>query len=311
MSKVAANESTNPSMQLYLLGWCALAIGAIGYIAFLAIGEDKLSDRLPISGARPQALDTTQLTEQARATERAIATISENVESLKRTVAEVRRETVAVRQDVTTLQAWRTEIEQVLPQVASTEISGTDGTDSPTPAAATTPQVVVGVPDAPGQGPAATAEIEGVTFPAGGGTPEIVSSQEIASSLQVSAPSLIVAPPQATAPAQPVAGVTPVAAPPPPPPVVPLPDRGTYGVELARGPNIEAIRLSWDLLNERHSQLFQGLGTRYLASNNGGANPYRLIAGPFRNKTEAVNLCARLATVSLACRPTAFGGSLL
>lgn len=64
------------------------------------------------------------------------------------------------------------------------------------------------------------------------------------------------------------------------------------GVRLATAPSIDALRLQWTLLRERHGPQLAGLSPRYVqASANGIGASYELIAGPVPGTIEALEIC--------------------
>lgn len=88
---------------------------------------------------------------------------------------------------------------------------------------------------------------------------------------------------------------------------VPLPTRRVVGLDIAQGPSPDALRLSWDLLNETHRELLASLKTKYVRQA-GGEKPYRLVAGPFNNEAEAKRLCKTLEESGNRCALTIFAG---
>ena len=94
----------------------------------------------------------------------------------------------------------------------------------------------------------------------------------------------------------------------PPPPAPPKP---VHAIQLATAPNLEALRLSWTLLNERHRQLLGAMQTRYRQTPGKPNAPYQLIAGPVRSTGEAARICKELATSGVTCRATTFSGDAL
>ena len=84
---------------------------------------------------------------------------------------------------------------------------------------------------------------------------------------------------------------------------------GPVGVEIANGPSLDALRLNWSLLAERHSSQLKNLEARYTSAGEG--QPYQLLAGPITNQDEAKRVCAQLQAKRVACRVTGFGGNAL
>jgi len=127
-------------------------------------------------------------------------------------------------------------------------------------------------------------------------------------------PKLAAAP--APAQAMPAAASAPPPSPPSPAPAQPgaavasaEPGR-IYGVALASGPSLEALRVSWALLSERHKAALQDLDARYTIQAEQAA-PFQLIAGPFASAARAQQVCAVLQARRATCKISDFGGNAL
>lgn len=94
----------------------------------------------------------------------------------------------------------------------------------------------------------------------------------------------------------------------PPPPAPPKP---VHAIQLATAPNLDALRLNWTLLSERHRQLLGAMQTRYRQTPGRPNAPYQLIAGPVKSTGEAARICKELATSGVTCRATSFSGDAL
>ena len=81
------------------------------------------------------------------------------------------------------------------------------------------------------------------------------------------------------------------------------------GLEIASGPSLDALRLNWSLLADRHAAQLKSLEARYLSAAEG--QPYRLLAGPIGTSDEAKRVCAQLQAKQVPCRVTGFGGNAL
>ncbi len=112
--------------------------------------------------------------------------------------------------------------------------------------------------------------------------------------------------------AQPAAGaitfgpaiVTPAATPPTAP-------AGQVGVQIATGPSVDSLRLSWTLLNERHGSSFRSLEPRYTTNMSGTEQTYDLVVGPVASIDEAKRLCQELAMKATPCTVSRFTGDAL
>ena len=87
--------------------------------------------------------------------------------------------------------------------------------------------------------------------------------------------------------------------------------RNMIGVQIATGPSVDSLRLSWTLLSERHADSFRALAPRYVASGSGPNESYDLIVGPMPTVDEARRLCEDLALKATPCRVSHFTGDAL
>jgi TolA-binding protein len=76
-------------------------------------------------------------------------------------------------------------------------------------------------------------------------------------------------------------------------------------VLLARGPSLDALRLSWSLINERHKSALGALEPRVVTTEPGS---YQLVAGPLASPAEAAKVCASLRARGVTCQPSEFKG---
>jgi hypothetical protein len=82
------------------------------------------------------------------------------------------------------------------------------------------------------------------------------------------------------------------------------------GVEIASGPSIDALRLSWQMLQDANSAHLQALEPRFVEMRSDPAS-YALLAGPIATSEEAVKVCERLRAKKVACSITTFSGQPL
>lgn len=87
--------------------------------------------------------------------------------------------------------------------------------------------------------------------------------------------------------------------------------RNMIGVEIAAGPSVDSLRLSWTLLSERHADSFRALEPRYAATGEGANQSYSLIVGPMPTVDEARRLCEDLSLKATPCRVSQFTGEAL
>ena len=85
------------------------------------------------------------------------------------------------------------------------------------------------------------------------------------------------------------------------------------GLRLARGASLEAIRLTWNLMNERHGAVLAGLEPRYvLVPGPSPSQPlYQLIAGPLIGAGEALQKCQDVSARGLPCEIGEYAGNAL
>jgi outer membrane murein-binding lipoprotein Lpp len=81
---------------------------------------------------------------------------------------------------------------------------------------------------------------------------------------------------------------------------------GPLGLELVTGPSVDALRLNWSLLGDRHGAALKSLEARYAASVQGG--PFTLLAGPVASIEEGARLCEQFRAKGTPCRVGPFSG---
>ena len=91
----------------------------------------------------------------------------------------------------------------------------------------------------------------------------------------------------------------------------PAETRNMIGVQIATGPSVDSLRLSWTLLSERHADSFRALEPRYAAEGEGPNRSYSLIVGPMPTVDEARRLCEDLSLKATPCRVSQFTGDAL
>lgn len=83
------------------------------------------------------------------------------------------------------------------------------------------------------------------------------------------------------------------------------------GIQIATGPSVDALRISWMLLAERHKEILRRYEPRFVPSTAGSGPAYRLIAGPIANTAAANKVCGELRARRVTCGVSAFGGEPL
>jgi hypothetical protein len=87
------------------------------------------------------------------------------------------------------------------------------------------------------------------------------------------------------------------------------PARQAYSVQVGAGPSVDALRLTWGTLVERHGALAV-LQPRFVAPKP-GSGIYRLVAGPLASKADAEKVCADMGVGHQGCLPTTSVGKPL
>lgn len=82
------------------------------------------------------------------------------------------------------------------------------------------------------------------------------------------------------------------------------------GIRLTAGPSVDALRLSWGLMSERHGVELGNLEPRYVLGGPPSA-PYALVAGPVKSSAEAKVLCDSLIRKGIPCSVDSFLGNAL
>jgi hypothetical protein len=82
------------------------------------------------------------------------------------------------------------------------------------------------------------------------------------------------------------------------------------GVHVASGPSVDALKLSWRLLQDGHKATLKSLEPRWVEIP-GNPSVYALVAGPINKADEAGKICERLAAKRVACSVVTFNGQPL
>jgi predicted RNA methylase len=78
------------------------------------------------------------------------------------------------------------------------------------------------------------------------------------------------------------------------------------GLELVTGPSVDALRLNWGVLAERHGATLKNMEARYNAASQTG--PFQLLAGPVASADEGFRLCEQFRVKGTPCKVGPFGG---
>jgi hypothetical protein len=80
-------------------------------------------------------------------------------------------------------------------------------------------------------------------------------------------------------------------------------------VLLATGPSLDALRLSWTILNDRHSTAVKSLQPRYVVSGKADERSYGLVAGPLETVAAAKAVCKTMTDNGLPCEVSQYRGN--
>jgi len=83
------------------------------------------------------------------------------------------------------------------------------------------------------------------------------------------------------------------------------------GLRIATSTSVDALRLTWSLLSERHGPTLRKLRPRYVSKGNAAAPNFDLMAGPLKSPAEARKLCKELASQGVSCTVANFDGNAL
>ncbi len=84
-------------------------------------------------------------------------------------------------------------------------------------------------------------------------------------------------------------------------PAIVTPASEAFAIRLETGPSLDALRLRWSVLSERHQSALRDLEPRYLAVGTPSHPSYELLAGPITSLEEASRICALLRDNMIPC----------
>jgi hypothetical protein len=111
----------------------------------------------------------------------------------------------------------------------------------------------------------------------------------------------------ATSPPPPAPTVNVPAAAKPAPPPKPVP----VGMLVATGPSLDALRLNWSILTDRHGDTVRNLHPRYVVTGSADKRTYGLVVGPVGSTAEAKSVCRAMQSRGQDCRVSAYRGNAL
>ena len=81
------------------------------------------------------------------------------------------------------------------------------------------------------------------------------------------------------------------------------------GVLLATGPSVDALRLSWSIINDRHGAAVKDLHPRYVVNGKADERTYGLVAGPLETVADAKAMCKTMTENGIACEVSQYRGN--
>lgn len=281
---------TTPKLRLmtpYVTIWAGLASLSLVYLGLLALEPTLVTEYLGTRRADPQ------MTEQSAETTRALDEALAGVHTLKSSIEQVQSDLSALKSEVSA-QADRDR--EVMERIAALETVPQPG--GKTVKVATVPPAAqknaqpAQAPAAPAKKPVATATPVKAPATAGAGLETGSVAGPAAAATGVTFGPAVVTPTAAT----------------PAPATAPA---KTVGIQVATGPSVDSLRLSWSLLAERHGTKLGSLQPRYTIGADEQGVAYNLVAGPVSSLAEAKQICQELAAKATPCAPTQFRGDAL
>jgi hypothetical protein len=266
-------------LRFYLLIWGLLAAGGLTYLGSLALPLDIGLARQP-QVAEP-AIDPAQGVELAT---KALA----QIDTVEHTVNEIAKDVDRIKETVDQHDLHDREAQSRL--TALEERVTNLATPPPPPVATTVPSAKQKAADkakanADKQREAAARIVSAMEQGKVGTTPAAAQPKLETGSIPPSPSNITFGEPQVT-PAQP------------------------YSVQLASGPSLDALRMSWLALRDQHGNALGSLQPRYVAPR-GGTGIYRLVIGPLASKAAADKMCADLGLTHNDCFATTVLGKPL
>ena len=309
MTMASTNTRPRPSGQfakLYAGSWTVLALLALAYMITLATNPSILGNWTP-ERSSPEINDG----------QRAAARFATDLSGLRQSFGDIQREVATLNTSVQTGASRDKEMlariniieERVKPQVT---VEAAAPAAPPSPKTAVQRQAEARAQKMAEKAAALAAAPAPAAAETPAATPEAAPSRFVVLNAPVPpanqiATGSIQAPPAQGVPAPPTASHASVAF--GPGAIKAAAPSGPAGVEIASGPSLDALRLNWSMLAERHAPQLKNLEARYTSAGEG--QPYQLVAGPVGSADEAKRVCAQLQAKRVACRVTGFGGNAL
>lgn len=276
----------------YVGMWLLLLVLSVSYLAGVALKPELMAEILP-----PTRITDPEDNEGQRSSARALA----DADALRQELERSRTELATARAELAARASPPASAAEPAPATAAP--ARPEPTSKPEPKTAAAQRAVDKVKAA--RQAATDAKSETKTAQAATAAPfmqpgRVINSQPPAEAVQITTGS-IASP--ATPAAVPAFGTTVKPARPEP--------GGPHAVQLASGPSLDALRLSWVLLTERHGGSLKGLEPRYVTGNDPGGQAFDLMAGPLPSAEKAAEVCAALKAKKVACAVGPFSGNAL
>jgi len=296
------------------LAWCAIGLLAAAYLIALAVRPDLVTEHLP--AFRPGEPDGNQ---GQRAMSRAVA----EVQTLRQSVSQVQLDVAKIKTAVSVTEQRQEVIEKTLGARLTTleekitfsaPIVATAKPGAATVAAKSGGARPEGVSSSGGAidgsqlaqaltigavPPIETGSIG--SSPAAAALPKVIDARPPQASAAVPATSAATTTPEPAA-AGTLAGFG---------PAVVTPAKEPVGLRISNGTSLDALRLSWSLLADRHAAQLKNLEARYVtrAPVADGEPSFELVAGPVKSPAEAKRICKALAAKNIPCQIGTFEGA--
>jgi hypothetical protein len=264
-------------LSAYLLFWIVGAIFAAAYLALL--------------GTHPEIFASSQsgpdIEQQVAQAQRDVNRVYSDIDPLKQSVGEIKSDVEKLK---TAQQQASDRDQQLMDKIATIETTAASGKTMAQADAAAQPTaksqhktVAAASPD-PAEEVTVVAPIK----------PQKTAAAQKSNAIETGS----IAHKAEKAPAAPSAATTTAAAKP-----------TQIGLLLGSAPSVDAVKLNWTILNDRHADAVRNLHPRYVASGKGSERTYALLAGPVASPEQAKTLCKLMMDRGLACEVSTYRGT--
>jgi SPOR domain len=279
-------------VKAYLLTWGLMATGALAYLGSLAWQPELPGTTSPqLAAAETQSQPDPAL----ETTNRALA----EIDTVQRSVGEIQRDVRQLKETVQQQEAQgkvvQTRLDALEQRTTPPEVPVAAAVPAPKPKVADTAKVHIRTAE-PRPPTRVITTIDGPK-PPGEIQPAPIETGSIAQAPIVFGDAVVT-----TAGGS---GVSTVSAPAPAPAKT-----NSYAVQLGAGPSLDAIKLSWNLLMERHAGQLATLQPHVVKPRASGGL-YRLVAGPLPTRAEADKICKDMGVGRNRCFATVLSGEPL